>query len=80
MKKSTFHHAGLNSSRIQAVWRALRNAKRRGLTTLRLGQICGSTRPSSDISEARASGIPIAPAQYLGMSEKGKKIYRYFLA
>ena len=79
MKKS-FHAAPITSSRIQAVFRALRKAGRKGLTTLRLGQVCGSTRPASDASEARAAGIPIAPAQYMGLSDHGRKIYRYFLA
>ena len=74
----TFHHSGIDSSRIQRIVQALRGASHWGMTTLELNESCGSTRASSDVSEARACGMPIE-CEYHGKSANGRKIYRYFL-
>ena len=76
MRKS--HAAPITSSRIQRVYQALKRAGSKGLTTIRLGEICNSTRPASDASEARSNGIGIA-CDYLGLSDGGRRIYRYKL-
>lgn len=75
---STFHHASIDSDRIQRIVEALRGAGNAGLTTIQLNDICGSTRASSDVSEARACGYPIE-CQYQGKSESGRRVHRYRL-
>ena len=75
---TTFHHAQADSDRIQRIVNALREAGQAGLTTIQLNYNCGSTRASSDVSEARACGYPIQ-CHYQGQTESGRKIYRYTL-
>lgn len=75
---TTFHHAPLESDRIQRVITALRQAGEAGVTTMGLKELCNSTRAASDVSEARACGVPIR-CEYAGQSVTGRKIYRYRL-
>ena len=75
---TTFHHAQLDSSRIQRIITALRNAGSAGCTTMDLNQLCNSTRASSDVSEARSCGVAI-DCEYMGLSDAGRKVYRYRL-
>jgi hypothetical protein len=75
---TTFHHASADSERIQRVVNALRRAGDAGLTPIQLNDLCGSTRASSDVSEARAAGFNIF-CQYVGKSESGRKVHRYHL-
>jgi hypothetical protein len=81
--KRTFHNAGLKSDRIQRVLKVLKEMKL-GLTTMLIGRICHSTRPSSDISEANAalrqSGSKRwISCEYRGLSANGRKMYNYRL-
>ena len=75
---NTFHHSGIDSSRIQRIVQALRGAGETGMSTMDLAVACGTTRASSDVSEAKACGMPIE-CEYHGKSANGRKIYRYFL-
>ena len=75
--KKTFHHGTLKSPRLKMALKYL-TYKPHGLTTIQLGTLCGSTRPSSDVAELRANGIHIR-TQYEGKTETGRRVYRYFL-
>ena len=76
--KNTFHHASKKSSRIRKIWTALKQS-RLGLTTMELAKRCNSTRPESDASELRANGVKVC-CTYEGLSENGRKVYRYKLS
>ena len=75
---NTFHHASIDSDRIQRIIKALSDAGRSGLTTIQLNDICGSTRASSDVSEVRSCGIPIR-CKYEGQTDSGRRVFRYRL-
>lgn len=75
---ATFHHSTLDSDRIQKVLAALRQAGDRGLTTLELNQITGSTRSSSDCSELRYCGVDVY-CSFEGTTGTGRRVYRYRL-
>jgi hypothetical protein len=82
--KNTFHAASIKSDRIQRVIKALQQAGRRGLTTLKLGKLCGSTRPSSDKSEAnqalrKAGDDRYISCRYVGKTENNRRLHVYKL-
>lgn len=81
---TNFHHGHLDDERIQRVLRALRDAHDAGLTTIQLGDITGSTRASSDVSEARAALREVnspyeIQTDYVGLSPSGRRVFRYRL-
>lgn len=80
----SFHHSPLNAERIQRVIYHLQIAGDAGLTTADLNEVCGSTRASSDISEARAAleekNAPIyIRTDYVGTNGNGRRVFRYTL-
>ena len=74
----SFHHATTDSDRIRRIWAALRHSKEAGMTTAELNLACGSTRASSDVSEARANGIDIV-CRYIGLTKSGRRLHKYWL-
>lgn len=72
----SFHHASKDSPRIVKLVAFLRQRGTTGATSLEIADACTSTRPSSDVSEARACGIQV-DCSYEGATETGRKIYRY---
>lgn len=80
---STFHHSPLSSDRIQRVLAALADAPL-GLTTLELNAATGSTRASSDVSEANAAlreagELHRIECEFVGTNENGRRVHRYRL-
>lgn len=74
-----FHHGNPSrSKRLKNVLQCLRLAGKVGMTTLAIQRNVNTTRPSSDISELRASGHRIN-TKYVGKFS-GSKIYNYTLA
>ncbi len=72
---ATFHASPLSSQRMQKLLAALRSGP---CTTMKLNELCQSTRASSDVSEARANGAIIA-CTYLGTNENGRRVHLYTL-
>lgn len=84
MKRPSFHAANLASDRIQRVLKALKRAGRCGLSTMKLGWLCNSTRPASDVSEAnealrKAGKEQFVSCRYAGTTDSGRRMYIYKL-
>lgn len=71
------HHGGTvgASKRLDKMLDALR--KHGQLTSLQLQQITGGVAVGSTIADLRKAGIPIPPAEYIGKTQEGRKIYLY---
>ena len=72
------HASPLESQRLQRILAVLRERGSRGCTTMTLNELCGSTRASSDVSEARSRGC-IITAIYEGKTDNNRRCYRYVL-
>lgn len=46
-------------------------------STLQLQKMTGDLACSTTISDLRKAGVPIPPAEYLGKTQEGRKIYLY---
>ena len=74
--KPTFHAGKLGKSqRLDKLLTFLRKRGAGGATTMGITIHCGSTRPSSDVSELRHNGVAIR-TDYEGL-DNGRRIYRY---
>ena len=72
------HHANIQrSERLRRVLAALSSGQ--WITTMALGYAAKSTRPSSDVSELRHSGVEV-DCEYVGPSETGARVHKYRLA
>lgn len=48
-------------------------------STFQLQKMTGDMAPATTISDLRKAGVPIPPAEYLGKSATGRKMYLYRL-
>lgn len=48
-------------------------------STLQLQKMTGDMAPATTISDLRKAGVLIPPAQYIGKTQEGRKIYLYRL-
>jgi hypothetical protein len=76
---ATFHHGTLESQRLKNLLEFIRGRGRRGVTPMDMIANCGTTRPTSDISELRANGVAIY-CDFERCTETGRKVFRYRVA
>ena len=72
----TFHHGNLESPRLAKLLEFLRQRGTTGCTPFDMIANCGTTRPTSDISELRANGIQI-DTSFERNTDTGRKVFRY---
>ena len=74
--KGQIHAGSPDCQRYQKIYHALRTGVK---TTIQLVNLCHDCAPHSTIAEMRRAGYPIAPAEYRGRTEEGRKVYAYEL-
>ncbi len=79
LDKKSFHHGTLESPRIKKLLAFLRERGTTGATPFDMIANCGTTRPTSDISELRANGIAI-DCEFERNTDTERKVFRYRLA
>jgi len=69
-------HPG-RSKRLARTLNVLMEAKGAWITTFVIQQKTGSMKPSTDVDDLRRAGYPVSAARYVGMTDKGRKVYEY---
>jgi hypothetical protein len=78
MNNKSFHHGNLESPRLKKLLDFLRQRGTAGCTPFDIIANCGTTRPTSDISELRANGIAI-DCEFERNTDTARKVFRYRL-
>jgi hypothetical protein len=79
MNTKSFHHGNLESPRLKKLLDFLRQRGTIGATPFDMIANCGTTRPTSDISELRANGVAI-DCEFERHTETERKVFRYRLS
>ena len=74
--RSSFHAASLESPRLKKLLAFLIERGTAGCTPMDIIANCGTTRPTSDISELRANGIAV-DCEFERNTESQRKVFRY---